>query len=91
MALRRKRSKPNKKRIRESKYIKKIANRRRSCQKKGNYATSEEAQIEADNYNEKYLFADMRPYWCYRHKTWHIGHWNKWNQAREWEKNNGHT
>ena len=36
----------------------------------------------ADEYNEKHLFADMRPYWCRRHQSFHTGHWNKHNQDR---------
>ena len=82
MALRRKKGKSNKKRIREKYYVRKLQNRRNTCKKRGIYKTEEEAQLIADEYNEKHLFADMRPYWCRRHQSFHTGHWNKHNQDR---------
>ena len=91
MALRRKRGKSNRKRIREKYYVRKLQNRHKTCKKRGIYKVESDAQAVADEYNEKHLFADMRVYWCVRHEGYHTGHWNKWNQNRkeiEWNSKN---
>lgn len=77
---RKRRHKPNKKRINETRYMNKVRVRQkaRSCQKKGRYKTREEAEAITKEYNDRVLFADFEPYFCYRHERWHVGHKNKW-------------
>ena len=51
-----------------------------TCGNKVRYKTFEDARQASLEYNHRVVFADMNPYHCTRHRTWHIGHFSKYQQ-----------
>lgn len=55
---------------------------RRSCRKRSNFQTKAEADVAAVEHNKRILFADMNAYYCHRHQSFHIGHYDKHGLGR---------
>ena len=51
-------------------------NKKKRCNKKRRYQTEEKAQAHCDKMGEGVVLEviPLKPYFCFRHNSWHIGH-----------------